>query len=102
VLEDYRSVLEQRQSMQVLKTGSIRLFDTADNILAFLRHSETETVFCAFNFSETGQHWLAQGVCAGLEMIEGLSQGVRMDGPALDFEGLGVCVARVQGDEGRA
>ena len=52
VLARYREVLAFRKRHPALQRGSIAFLDAPDNVLAFLRESGGERLFCAFNFSD--------------------------------------------------
>jgi alpha-glucosidase len=52
VLNFYRRTLAMRQQSTALTQGGLRLLDSHPDLLAFTRHAEGTTVFCAFNFAE--------------------------------------------------
>jgi alpha-glucosidase len=49
VLAAYRRMLAFRRAHTTLRSGSIRLLDAPQDVLAFVREGEGETIFCAFN-----------------------------------------------------
>ena len=57
ILETYRAALRLRQEHAALRTGSIRIVEANDSVLAFERRSDRETVLCVFNMSRESVRW---------------------------------------------
>ncbi|MBW3097338.1 alpha-glucosidase family protein [Pseudohoeflea coraliihabitans] len=53
LLNHYRAMLQFRAAHPALIKGDIEFLQVDDSILSFTRRFEGETLFCAFNFSET-------------------------------------------------
>ena len=49
----YRALTRFRKQHPALVTGSIKLVDAPDGVLAFMRESAGEKLFCAFNMTDT-------------------------------------------------
>ena len=52
-----RQILALRREFPALVSGDITLIDAPDDIVAFLRSSDGETVLCAFNLGDTAIAW---------------------------------------------
>ena len=53
MLNHYRRAIALRQSNHALAVGEQLNLDAKDHVLSFVRQSETQEIFCAFNLSET-------------------------------------------------
>ncbi len=53
LIDDYRRFIGLRHTHEALRSGSIRILDSAGDVLAFERQCATETVLCVFNFGAT-------------------------------------------------
>src|SRR5690606_9717460 len=52
VLAHYKAMLAFRKRHPALIRGTIKTFDAADGVLAFLREGAGERLYCVFNMSE--------------------------------------------------
>jgi len=52
-----RRALALRNGSEALLAGDLRFVDAAPGLIAFERHAVGERLLCAFNLSETVQHW---------------------------------------------
>ena len=57
ILNHYRAVLAARKAHPALVTGAIELLDVQEDILAFLRIGQDETLLCVFNFAVEEAVW---------------------------------------------
>ncbi|WP_379920595.1 alpha-glucosidase [Erythrobacter sp. R86502] len=64
-----RQLLALRRDYPALVHGDITLLDSADDVLAFLRHGESESVLCVFNLGEAPGHWSAPDGIGTLRLI---------------------------------
>jgi alpha-glucosidase len=62
----YRNMLEYRTNRASLRTGSLTIVESTENVLTFIRNTDNETLFCAFSLSDEAQqitlpegHWHA-------------------------------------------
>jgi alpha-glucosidase len=53
LLHHYRSTLAFRKQHPALVKGTIKTVDAPEGVLAFIREGEGETIFCAYNMTET-------------------------------------------------
>ncbi len=61
LLHHFRAFLHWRKTHPALQTGSIRFIDAAEEVLAFIREGEDETLFCAFNLGIEERVFLVDG-----------------------------------------
>ena len=52
-----QQMLTLRKQHPALVSGEIEFLDCPDNVLAFIRRAEKETLLCAFNMSRRTTHW---------------------------------------------
>ena len=52
LLQHYRSAIALRSSLPALRSGGIDSLVASDDVASFVRTSESETVYCAFNLSD--------------------------------------------------
>ncbi len=64
-----QQLLAQRRSLPALVHGSIRLLDTPQEIVAFVRSSESGDVLCAFNLSGETVNWQPDVSYAGIKIV---------------------------------
>ncbi len=64
VLAFYREMLSLRRSRTSLRDGSIRFFETADPVLAYLRENAGDATICVFNLSPEPVAVTVRGVAA--------------------------------------
>jgi len=57
VIHFYRKILALRRSSAALRCGDIAFLDTADDILAFTRSYDGETILCLYNMSREPRDW---------------------------------------------
>ena len=61
VLRAYRETLRWRKTHAALRTGSLRMINAPDTILAFARETDGEALLCVFNLSPTPIVWSHDG-----------------------------------------
>ena len=67
LIADYRRFIGLRHEHEALRTGSIRIVESKDDVLAFERKSASETLMCIFNFGASpASYELSPGINAKL------------------------------------
>jgi alpha-glucosidase len=81
MLNHYRRAIALRQSNPALATGDQIALTAEDRVLSFTRKSETQTIFCAFNLSETAaQTQMPEGSWASIgDTVGGVAPDTTVD-----------------------
>jgi alpha-glucosidase len=89
VLAHYRKTIEWRRRHAPLVSGGIRFLPSEEDLLAFLREEEGETILCAFNFAREAQDFDCSGL-GGVGFIDAPAfPALRPTGKRITLEGLG-------------
>ena len=64
-----RQLLSLRQNLSSLAAGDINLLDTPENVVAFTRSDDQETVFCVFNLSSQTVGWSPQSAFGNIKIL---------------------------------
>jgi alpha-glucosidase len=89
VLAHYRRTIEWRRKHAPLVSGGIRFLPSGEDILAFLRDEEGETILCVFNFARENRDFVFDRVGA-VSFIEAPGfPAPRLSGKRIILEGLG-------------
>lgn len=89
VLAHYRKTIEWRRKHAPLVSGGIRFLPSGEDILAFLRDEEGETILCVFNFARESRDFVFDDAGA-VSFIEAPGfPAPRLSGKRIILEGLG-------------
>jgi len=95
VLAHYRGALTFRRAHPALVSGAIEFLDAEDDVLAFIRSTDSERLLCLFNFAGESAEWAVPAELAQLQMLEASGQGARIEGMAVMLDPLSSCFAQL-------
>jgi alpha-glucosidase len=95
MLAYYRRLVAFRKEHPALINGSIELLNTGENILAFKRKSNEETLLCVFNFSADPEAFPLLAEIGDLSPLKFPGDGEIGDGNIVSLPGLDVFFARI-------
>ena len=100
LLNFYKTLLRWRKTLSPLITGTMRVLPGHDQVLAFTRSDGTQTLLCAFNFSDLDVTWELPALAKNCTPMThgpfaGNAAGAKLQGTVARFAPWGAVVVQI-------